>query len=61
MPPFCVFIGGPRGIPKPQVCRFYDWQECLQAAADLRGNCVVNIDYRGKVPMQSRPTSLGHY
>jgi hypothetical protein len=51
VPPFCVMIGGPRGIPRPQVCRFYDWQECLQAAADMRGNCVVNIDYRGKVPM----------
>jgi hypothetical protein len=51
VPPFCVAIGGPRGIPRPQVCRFYDWQECLQAAADLRGNCVVNIDYRGQPPI----------
>ena len=46
IPPFCVLTGGPRGPgSRPQICRFYDYQVCLQAAADLRGNCVVNIDY----------------
>jgi hypothetical protein len=33
----------------PQICRFFDYQQCLQAAAELRGNCVVNIDYPGKI------------
>ena len=49
IPPFCVLIGGPRGFPLPQVCRFYDYRECLQAAADLRGNCVINVDYPDKI------------
>jgi uncharacterized protein DUF3551 len=49
VPPYCVLKGGARGIPLPQICRFYDYQHCLQAAADLNGNCVVNIDYHGDV------------
>jgi hypothetical protein len=50
IPPFCVLTGGPRGPGSvPQICRFFDYQQCLQAAADLRGNCVVNIDYPGKI------------
>ena len=53
VPPFCVMTGAPRGGPGgvPQICRFFDYQECLWAAADLHGNCVVNIDYRGPVSM----------
>jgi hypothetical protein len=51
-PPFCVMRGGPRGPGSvPQICRFFDYQQCLQAAADLNGNCVVNIDYQGEVSM----------
>ncbi|MET0219461.1 MAG: DUF3551 domain-containing protein [Tardiphaga sp.] len=50
IPPFCVLTGGPRGPGSlPAICRFFDYQQCLQAAADLRGNCVVNVDYPGKV------------
>ena len=50
-PPYCVQIGiGPRGATLPQICRFFKYQECLQAAAQLRGNCVANIDYRGPTP-----------
>ena len=49
-PPFCVLIGGARGTALPQICRFADYGSCLQAAADLRGNCVANIDYRGPPP-----------
>ncbi|WP_441276926.1 DUF3551 domain-containing protein [Tardiphaga sp. 172_B4_N1_3] len=50
IPPFCVLTGGPRGPGSvPQICRFFDYQQCLQAAAALRGNCVVNIDYPGKI------------
>ncbi|MDB5500742.1 MAG: hypothetical protein JWR89_644 [Tardiphaga sp.] len=50
IPPFCVLTGGPRGAGSlPQICRFFDYQQCLLAAAQLRGNCVVNIDYPGKI------------
>jgi len=50
-PPYCVLIGiGPRGTSLPQICRFTRYQDCLQAAAQLRGNCVANIDYRGPPP-----------
>jgi hypothetical protein len=57
VPPFCVATGGARGFPLPQICRFFDYQQCLQAAADLHGNCVVNIDYRGELSMP--PASAG--
>jgi hypothetical protein len=50
IPPFCVLTGGPRGPGSvPQICRFFDYQSCLQAAADLHGNCVINIDYPGQI------------
>ena len=55
-PPFCVLIGGARGNPLPEICRFFDYASCLQAAADLRGNCVANIDYRGPPPDTSGAT-----
>lgn len=45
IPPYCVLITGPRGFPLPQICEFFDYQVCLQAAADMRGNCVINVDY----------------
>jgi hypothetical protein len=60
-PPFCVLKGGPRGYPLPQICRFYDYQQCLQAAADLNGNCVVNIDYDGTVPAPVPPRRRQRY
>jgi hypothetical protein len=50
VPPYCVLIGGARGMPLPQICRFFRYEECLQAASDLHGNCVANIDYRGPPP-----------
>ena len=50
IPPFCVMIGGSLGQnSRPQICRYYAYQPCLQAAAALHGNCVVNIDYPGNV------------
>src|SRR5579872_5180324 len=55
VPPFCVARGGARGVPLPQLCQFFDYQQCLQAAADLRGNCVVNIDYHGEVSLAPHP------
>lgn len=58
-PPYCVLKGGPRGIPLPQICRFYDYQQCLQAAADLNGNCVLNIDYHGDVSTRPMPERSG--
>lgn len=48
--PYCVLIAAPRGAALPQICRFFGYQECLQAAAAWRGNCVANIDYRGPPP-----------
>jgi hypothetical protein len=51
VPPFCVARGGGSegaGISR-QICSYFDYQACLQAAADLRGNCVQNIDYHGEV------------
>jgi hypothetical protein len=49
-PPFCVLRGGSQGGgTAPQVCAYFDYQVCLQAAADLHGNCVQNIDYHGEV------------
>jgi hypothetical protein len=60
-PPFCVMRGGPRGPGSvPQICLFFDYQECLQAAADLNGNCVVNIDYHGEVSMPPAPAGTRH-
>jgi hypothetical protein len=38
-------------------CVFSDYQQCLQAAADNRGNCVQNIEYHGaaaEAPMPRR-------
>jgi hypothetical protein len=56
VPPFCIMRGGPRGPGSvPQLCRWYDYQSCLQAAADLNGNCVINIDYKGKVSFDPPP------
>ena len=26
-------------------CVYSDYQQCLQGAADLRGNCVANVEY----------------
>jgi Protein of unknown function (DUF3551) len=48
-PPFCVLRGGVEGASPPQICAYFDYQACLQAAADLHGNCVQNIDYHGEV------------
>jgi hypothetical protein len=48
--PFCLLPGstnGPGGAP--QICGYYDWQTCLEAAAVRRANCVVNIDFPGQV------------
>jgi hypothetical protein len=60
VPPFCVMVGGPRGpSTMPQLCRFYDYQECLQASAVLHGNCVVNIDYHG--PVSTAPAPPARY
>jgi hypothetical protein len=56
VPPFCVMTGGPRGQGSvPLLCRFYDYQVCLQAAADMHGNCVVNMDYHGPVSTAPAP------
>jgi hypothetical protein len=33
-------------------CIYSDYQQCLQAAAESRGNCVQNIDYRPGTPTE---------
>jgi hypothetical protein len=61
VPPFCVMRGGPRGPGSvPQLCRFFDYQDCLWAAADLHGNCVQNIDYHGQVSTAPAPARTRH-
>src|SRR5437763_353198 len=61
VPPFCVLRGstdGPGG--SPQVCAYFDYQACLQAAVGLRGNCVQNIDYHGDVSTAPGPARPRH-
>ena len=55
-PPYCVKLPGSLGPDSGgNICRFFDFQQCLQAAADLRGNCVANVDYRsGAAPAPRR-------
>ncbi len=49
-PPFCIKRGGSFGPDSmPLLCRWSDYQTCLQAGADLNGNCVVNPDFRGQI------------
>jgi hypothetical protein len=61
VPPFCVLRGGPDGPGgSPQLCAYFDYQACLQAAADLHGNCVQNIDYHGEVSSASTPPRARH-
>ena len=49
VPPFCVLRGGSNGTGgSPEACTYFDYQACQQAAADLHGNCVQNIDYHGE-------------
>ena len=44
---YCVSRGGTNGdAAYTGSCVYSDYQQCLQAAADSRGNCVQNIDYR---------------
>jgi Protein of unknown function (DUF3551) len=55
-PPFCVMRGGSNGPgSEPQDCAYSDYEVCLQAAADMRGNCVLNIDYHGEVSIAPEP------
>jgi hypothetical protein len=44
----------------PQLCRFFDFQDCLLAAADLHGNCVQNMDYHGEVSTTPAPARTRH-
>jgi hypothetical protein len=60
-PPFCVLRGGgAEGGSPPQICAYFDYQACLQAAADLHGNCVQNIDYHGEVSTAPAPARARH-
>lgn len=45
---YCISRGGTNGDSSyVGNCVYSDYQQCLQAAADSRGNCVQNIDYHG--------------
>jgi hypothetical protein len=57
--PFCLMPGsanGPGGAP--EICGYYDYRQCLQAAADMNANCVPNSDFRGVLPW--RPDMAWH-
>jgi hypothetical protein len=61
VPPFCILRGGSDGPgSSPQLCSYYDYQTCLEAAAVLRGNCVQNIDYHGEVSTAPAPARARH-
>jgi len=48
--PFCLLPGSTDGAGgAPQICGYFDWQACQQAAAVRHASCVVNIDFRGEV------------
>ena len=60
-PPFCVQRNGANGPGgSPELCAYSDYQACLQAAADLRGNCVQNIDYHGGISTAPAPARARH-
>jgi Protein of unknown function (DUF3551) len=60
-PPFCVMRGNTEGGGgSPQDCAYFDYQACLQAAADKHGNCVQNIDYHGETPTTPAPARTRH-
>lgn len=60
--PYCVKLPGSLGPDSGgNICRFFDFQQCLQAAADLRGNCVANVDYRGGVAPAPRRAQRQRY
>ncbi len=61
-PPFCVQRGGggEAGATPPQICSYYDYQTCLQAAAEFHGNCVQNIDYHGEVSTAPAALRMHH-
>lgn len=45
---FCIARGGANGDSSyVGSCNYSDYQQCLQAAVQVRGNCVGNIDYHG--------------
>jgi hypothetical protein len=49
--PFCLMQGGSNGPGSvPEICGYFDYRECLQAAADIRANGVPNSDFRGVLP-----------
>jgi Protein of unknown function (DUF3551) len=49
--PFCLLPGGSNGPgSEPEICGYFDYRQCLQAAADIRANCVPNSDFRGVLP-----------
>jgi hypothetical protein len=57
---FCImrFGGGEGGAAGyTDFCIYSDYQQCLQAAVEKRGNCVQNIDYHGDAPASQLATA----
>ena len=45
---FCIARGGSNGDSSyVGNCVYSDYQQCIQAAAEQRGNCVQNVEYHG--------------
>lgn len=52
---FCIARGSINGDSSyVGSCNYSDYQQCLEAAVPVRGNCVGNIDYHGD-PTPSAP------
>ncbi len=52
---FCIARSGINGDSSyVGSCNYSDYQQCLEAAVPVRGNCVGNIDYHGD-PRPSAP------
>ena len=49
--PFCLMQGGSNGPGSvPEICGYFDYRQCLQAAANIGANCVPNSDFHGVLP-----------
>ncbi|MET0876354.1 MAG: DUF3551 domain-containing protein [Tardiphaga sp.] len=45
---FCIARSGVNGDSSyVGNCVYSDYQQCIQAAAEQRGNCVQNVEYHG--------------
>jgi hypothetical protein len=53
---YCIARGGVNGDNSyVGSCNYSDYQQCLEAAVGVRGNCVSNIDYHGDTTPAAPP------